>query len=285
MNDLPAAGELVYYGVIGADVRHSRSPAVHNAAFAAAALPCRFLAVSTDDPGAIVRQAKTKGWGGLAVTMPHKQAVLALADRLDPADRAIGAINTLRFQGGRTYGYNTDVTGILKALAERDALPVGQTWLIIGAGGAARAALAAARRAGAQRIIIFNRNVSRAAALAAEFSARGESRVEAADPANPRHAATIRAASIVVQATPVGGGEWRGQTPLDPDWLADNVRLLDVVYHAGVTPLMKAVLARGGSAVGGDRMFLHQAAAQFEIWTGRPAPFAVMEKALSEALS
>lgn len=285
MNDLPVAGEITYFGVIGADVQRSLSPAVHNAAFAAAGLPGRFLAISTDDPVALVREAREKGWGGLAVTMPHKQAVLPLADHLDPAVRAIGALNTLLFRGDQVLGFNTDVTGILKAFAEQGAILSGKTWLIVGAGGAARAALAAGLQAEARRIVIVNRHFAGAVDLAATFARHTEVLIEAADAAEPRGVAAMREAAIVVQATPVGGGPWRDQTPVDPDCLADDVCLLDVVYREGETRLMKAVRSKGGVAIGGDRMLLHQAAAQFELWTGRPAPFPVMEQALSEARS
>ena len=239
--------------------------------------------MSTNDPVAVVRQAGENGWRGLAVTMPHKQTVVPLVDEIYPSDRTIGAINTLVFRGDLIYGFNTDVTGILKSFGEHDVSLSEKTVLIIGAGGAARAALAAGLHAGARRIVIVNRNFDRATRLAAEFASCDKVDIEAVDMMDynlPKLAAT---AQIAIQTTPVGSGEWIDQTPIAPSWLADDVCLLDVIYQTRATRLMRAVRAKGGLAVGGDRMFLHQAAEQFELWTGRAAPHEVMENALQEA--
>ena len=279
MNALPQSESRTFFGVIGRDVSQSKSPAVHNAGFAALELPYTFIAVSTDSPEAVVAEARAKGWGGLAVTMPYKEIALRLADVTMTVDRELGAINTLVFQG--ILGVNTDVSGIFAALDERNVTLTNKAVVVIGAGGAARAAVGAAVRSRAKNVAILARRRDRAEHFREQFAYAGIP-MSACGIDDPEAPGIVMSGECVFQTTPVGGGEWIDQTPVPAQWMGPRVVLLDVVYQPLPTPLMKAAEAAGGTAIGGDRMFLHQACDQFRLWTNKEPPFDVMERAFYE---
>lgn len=280
MTTLPVDDSVTYFGVIGADVSGSLSPAVHNAAFAALGLAARFVAVSTDDPAAVIGHARENRWGGLAVTMPFKQTVVNMVDEVREADRRLGALNTLVFAEGKTTGANTDVDGILGAFAEAHVDLAGRRIVIIGAGGVAIAAVAAAISGHASRLVIVNRTRERAQRIRNTLDWAAISPLGLDEPAAHDE---LGRADIVIQTTPVGGPGSPEATPIDPRGLRADVTLLDVIYRPLPTALMRAVAERGGKVIGGDRMFLHQAAAQCVLWTQHEAPFAAMERAFYEA--
>jgi shikimate dehydrogenase len=269
----PTEKSLIYYAVVGGDVSRSKSPAVHNAAFVALELPGRFTAVSTDDPLAVVNQARQEGWGGLAVTIPHKRIVITLLDEVDDDAASLGAVNTITFCDGRAFGANTDVTGILASFAEQGVVLSGKRVCVVGAGGAARAAVGAALHENAAEVVVLNRTPVRARQLAADFAPHAV----VGGPLDESSRSMLGNADVVIQTTPVGARA--GETPVLPGWLRPGVALLDVIYQPLPTLLMQAVRNAGGIAIGGDRMFIHQAAAQCRLWTGREAPLAAMEHA------
>jgi shikimate dehydrogenase len=310
-------------GVLGWPVSHSRSPAIHNAALAALGLDgwrYQRLPVPPQLFAETVRALPALGFLGANVTIPHKQAALALAGSASAAAAAIGAANTLTFEpGGEIAAENTDAPGLIAAL---DRSPRGMSALVLGAGGSARAAAWALREAGASDVAVWNRTAERAESLARELDVRA-----VRDPSP---------ADLLVNCTSVGldpGGESgvarvasgagssgregrnRGKregSPLersasDPcaeppralqrsatelralnqlgltfDQLGEYPYVVDLVYRSGSTPLLAAARAHGARTVDGLEILVAQGALSLELWTGRPAPLDVMRRAARE---
>jgi shikimate dehydrogenase len=258
---------LSYLGVAGWPIGHSRSPAMHNAALAAAGLVgWRYLALPLppDRFAETVPALAPAGFRGINVTIPHKEAALALASEATETAAAVGAANTLTFRpGGIVHADNTDVRGLLEALPVD---PAGRTALVLGAGGSARAAAYALRAAGAE-VAVWNRTRARAERLTGELGVRLLERPEPAE--------------LVVNCTSVGLRPDDDALPLDPVLLDGAACVADMVYRAGGTPLLAEARRRGVAAVDGLEILVAQGAAAFEAWTGRPAPRDVMRAAVA----
>jgi len=283
MNSIPSDSERKLFAVIGRDVSQSKSPAVHNAAFQALNLPYRFVAISTEDPERTVNIARNADYGGLAVTMPYKESVISLMTEIDSSAAEVGAVNTIVFHGDRIVGANTDVIGIRQAFAEAGIGLTGKHVAVLGAGGAARAAVAAVKADGAAAVTVFARRKKRAETIAEDAKLVSTMTMQAVNFKSDRARTILAEAQIVIQTTPVGSIVSPTKTPLPVGWIPEGVDLLDVVYAPLPTPLMQAVQESGGRVVGGDRMFLHQAAAQFAMWTGLEAPFDIMAGVFRES--
>jgi shikimate dehydrogenase len=259
---------LIYLGVCGWPVAHSRSPQMHNAALAAAGLgDWRYLRLPLPPElfAETVRALPAAGFRGVNVTIPHKHAALALADDASPAARAIGAANTLTFEAGAIVADNTDAPGLLAALGES---PAGRTALVLGAGGAGAAAAWALASAGAADVAIWNRTPGRARELAAAVGGRA---VEAPE-----------GAEIVINCTSVGlsdpGATFKA-LPVRADELGAGSLVVDMVYRAGGTRFLEAARARGARVIDGLEILVAQGAASFERWTGLEAPREAMRAA------
>jgi shikimate dehydrogenase len=254
-------------GVLGWPVAHSRSPRMHNAALAQLGLKdwhYQRLPVPPEVFEETVRGLPAAGFVGANVTIPHKEAALALAGTATDAARAIGAANTLSFDAdGAITAANTDAPGFLAALAHIDRDPAGQTALVLGAGGSARAVAHALREAGAARVAVWNRTPDRAVALAADLGVEAVVRPVAAD--------------LLVNCTSVGlaDGEFK-DLPLDADALGRYATVADLVYRAGGTGLIAAAIGRGCAVVDGLEVLVCQGALSFQAWTGLAAPIDVM---------
>jgi shikimate dehydrogenase len=263
---------LTYLGVCGWPVAHSRSPAMQNAALRAAGLDgWEYLALPLPPElfAETVLALPAAGFRGVNVTIPHKEAALALADEASPAARAIGAANTLTFEpGGAIAADNTDAPGLLEALAER-VDPAGRSALVLGAGGAARAAAWALAGAGAD-VAVWNRTAARAAALAADLGVR--------------HAAVPAPADVIVNATSVGldpNIDPFKAIPLKADTFGAGSYVIDLVYGSGETRLLAAARSRGARVIDGLEILVAQGAASFERWTGMMAPRQAMREAVT----
>jgi len=252
-------------GVLGWPVRHSRSPAMHNAALATLGLAgwrYQLLPVPPDLFAETVRALPAAGFLGANVTVPHKEAALALATEATPAALAIGAANTLTFGGGRAIeADNTDAPGLLAALPEP---PAGRRALVLGAGGSARAAAWALREAGAADVAVLNRTRERADQLAADLGVRVVTGPEPAD--------------LLVNCTTVGLQDERA-TPVDLAELDGFGTVVDLVYRAGGTTLVRAARAQGHPTVDGLEILVRQGALSLQRWTGHAAPLDVMRVA------
>jgi shikimate dehydrogenase len=266
------SGRTRLAAVIGSPVRHSRSPAIHNAGFAAAGLDWAYVALEVA-PGRgadAVRAARVLGLGGLSVTMPHKADAATACDELTPSAAALGSVNTVVVRDdGSCLGDSTDGEGFLRSLADEGLDPAGRSVLLLGAGGAARAVAAALVGRGARVGVAARRAEARDALVAAVPGTRA---VEwpASGPA---------AADIVVNATPIGMGD-DGGLPVEP---ATGQWIVDLVYHPLETPWLRRARTIGAPTVGGLGMLVHQAALAFEQWTGVPAPLDAMRAAAGGA--
>jgi shikimate dehydrogenase len=254
---------LTLTGVLGHPVEHSRSPAMHNAAFEALGLDWRYvkLPVAPDAFDETVRALPGSGYRGANVTIPHKEAALALADDATDAARAIGAANTLTFSDGAIRGDNTDAAGLLAALPNE---PKGMSAVVLGAGGAGRAAAWALREAGAE-VSVWNRTPERAVSLAADL---GVATVEA--PVG---------AELVVNATSVGLQPGDPIEELPVAWIDPPQVAVELVYGDHETPFAAWAHAGGAELVDGLEVLVRQGALSFEHWTGQEPPLEVMRRA------
>ncbi|HMJ03184.1 MAG TPA: shikimate dehydrogenase [Conexibacter sp.] len=257
-------------GVLGWPVRHSRSPAMHEAGYAAVGLSdwtYQLLPVPPELFEETVRGLPGSGFTGANVTIPHKEAALALADEATESARAIGAANTLTFlPDGRIHADNTDAPGLIDALPFD---PAGKTALVLGAGGSARAVVWALREAGTE-VLVWNRTQERAERLCAEI---GGTVVGAPPP---------QGAELLVNTTSVGlqsGEDPFKALPLAVDDLRGYPCLVDLVYGSAPTGLVTAARAAGATVVDGLEILVRQGARSFERWTGQPAPLDVLRTA------
>jgi shikimate dehydrogenase len=274
-------------GVLGWPVAHSRSPAMHNAAFEELGLDWRYelLPVSPERFDAFVRELPGRGFAGANVTIPHKLRAFALADTLSDTARATGAANTLLFSQGMIEADNTDVAGFLAALRERaPGAPEGMDAVVLGAGGAGRGVVHALLEARAARVSVWNRDPKRADDLVQYFSRfRGDTRLEAVRESN------VPAAELLVNATSVGmpteredPGPDRSQgvkeLPVSADVWGDRQIVVDLVYRQEGTPLARLARSRGALCVDGFDVLVHQGAASFRLWTGLEAPLGALRR-------
>ena len=261
--------------VIGSPVRHSLSPAIHNAAFAAAGVDWVYGAfeVAPGRASDAISAMRVLGLAGLSVTTPHKEAVADAVDVLAPAAELLHSVNTVvRLADGRLEGHSTDGAGCVAALAEAGVGVKGRAVAVLGAGAAARSVIHALAQCGASSVVVVNRTSSRAEAAARLAGACG--RVGTAG--------DIEAADIVVNATSVGMGD--GRLPCDPTSLRATQVMADLVYHPLETPLLAAARALGATVVDGLGILVHQAALQQQLWLGFAADTAVMRSAAVQEL-
>jgi shikimate dehydrogenase len=264
---------IVRLGVAGWPVAHSRSPAMHNAALAELGLhDWRYqkLPIRPERFAETVRALQSRGFRGINVTIPHKEAALAVADTATEVARAVGAANTLTFADGRIEADNTDVGGLIDALGDAHH-PRGRRALVLGAGGAGRAAVHALVGAGAADVQVWNRSPERAIQVAGELGARAVTEPEAAD--------------LIVQTTSVGLKEPQEpfkQLPLEADTFQAGICVVDLVYRADDTTFLAAARSRGADVIDGLEVLVGQGAIALERWTGRPAPRNTMRRGATD---
>lgn len=271
--------------MIGDPVRHSLSPALHNAAFAELDLDWTYLAfeVPAGRGADAVAAMRTLGIDGLSVTMPHKDTVAAAVDELSPAAALLGAVNCVRRDSDRLIGENTDGAGFLRSLRTQAGIdPAGLRMVVLGAGGAARAVIVALAAEGAL-VTVVNRSPDAAAWAAALGAEAGGTAAEAlgerAGSAAVGGVEAVRDADVVVNATPLGMTEG-DPLPIDPALLSDSHIVVDLIYRPERTPLLEAAAQAGATTLNGVGMLLYQAAEQFTLWTGHDAPVDAMAAAV-----
>jgi shikimate dehydrogenase len=261
--------------VIGDPISHSLSPAMHNAAYAACSLPFVMggAQVRADALANALTGVRALGIRGLAVTMPHKVSIMDLLDEIDPTAATIGAVNTVVNNNGKLIGFNTDWIGILRPLEKLTSLRDKKVALL-GAGGAAQAALYACGSQGAS-VTIFNRSLEKAATLAERFNASvlPLERIE-----------ELSAFDIVINTTSVGMAPESDASPLPASALHREQIVFETIYAPVTTKLLQFGNRVGASTITGLDMFLEQGAAQFHLHTGVKAPRGEMEKILRRSL-
>jgi len=259
------------YGVAGDPIDHSLSPVIMNTALRRENVNGVYVALHAKTLKDLIQCTREIPLHGLSITMPYKQAILEHLDNTDAHTAKIGACNTIvRGQDGKLFGYNTDVAGVVRPLEQRLPLENAKV-LVLGAGGAARAAVFALKERGAE-VSILNRSSVKGQKLARQARARTIKRADLRK----------SAFDVIINATPVGMGSTR-ECPLKEDEIQAKV-VFDMVYDPVETRLLQVARAKGIAVIPGVEMFVHQAARQFEIWTGKPAPAGDMLRAVTIAL-
>jgi shikimate dehydrogenase len=269
--------------LIGHPVAHSLSGAMQQAAFDELGIDARYEL--WDKPpielADAVAELRTDDFLGANVTIPHKERVVPMVDRLTEEATATGAVNTITREGKRLVGHNTDVAGFkvaLDKLVGRQKMP--KQAVILGAGGGARAVVYGLIREGFQRVVVFNRHLHRAEGMVKHFS-RTASHMELR--AMPWHESIIESeiakTKVLINATSIGLTS--DISPLPAEVLSDELLVLDLIYAK--TRLLRDAHAAGATTLDGELMLLHQGAAAFTLWTGQPAPLELMQSKLGEA--
>jgi 3-dehydroquinate dehydratase/shikimate dehydrogenase len=259
------------YGVAGNPIRNSLSPIMMNTAFRRETVNAVYLALQTNRLSDLLKLVHEIPIQGASITMPLKEEIVPHLEQTDPLSARIGAVNTIRLLDGKLYGFNTDVAGILIPLEKRIALR-GAKVLVLGAGGAARAAVFGLRERGAE-VFILNRTAATAQKLARQSGSK----------TIKKDALAKTQFDIVINATPVGMAGNKAQSILEAKDL--NTRLVfDLVYNPLETPLIHLARQQGIPFITGIEMFVQQGARQFEIFTGKPAPEEEMFRVVLHAL-
>ncbi|MDI6791290.1 MAG: shikimate dehydrogenase [bacterium] len=275
-------------GIIGYPIKHTLSPAMHNAAFDTLHLNMVYLPlpIKPDNFEAAVKGLLSlDNLIGLNVTMPYKERVMGLLDEVSPEADALGAVNTVCRTKDKWAGYNTDGEGYLDSLKKNPGIdPSGQEVVIIGAGGACRAVAFSLAKLGVGSLTLINRTVSRAVTLTGEIKKFfGDITVAAIgleDAALPKY---INKARLLINATSLGmkPGD---PLPVDPALIHPGLIVSDLIYNPRETNLLKEAKARGAGTVEGIGMFVHQGALAFELWTGQEAPLEIMRQVVEKEL-
>ncbi|HOW05130.1 shikimate dehydrogenase [Methanospirillum hungatei] len=257
--------DIFLYGILGYPCLHSKSPGIYNHLFADYGMPAHYTWFEHKDPGRFLSLLPGTGVRGLSVTIPHKETVIPYLDEIKHDAESIGAVNTILIQDEKKYGFNTDWKGIYRPLEGT----LGDTAVILGAGGAAAAAVYAVSMRGFTPVIL-NRTPERAEHLArksgAEIGSLGDIGKYHPD--------------LIINATPVGMGS-DPHTPIPPSALQPGMKVFDLVYTPRDTPLLQAALASGCSVIPGTEMFIHQLAEQFRILTGIDTPVSRLREILA----
>ncbi|MDT8901809.1 shikimate dehydrogenase [Anaeroselena agilis] len=277
-------GKTRVCAVIGWPVEHSLSPAIHNAAFAAAGLDYAYipLAVAPGGLAAAVAGFRAAGFAGINVTVPHKVNIIPLLDALDRSAELVGAVNTVVFADGRATGYNTDLAGFVNSLLADGVAITGRRAMLLGAGGAARAVAWGFLEHGAAAVTVAARDALKATAFAASFPAGA---VAGCGWQGEPFAAVLGNCDILVNCTPLGMyPNVNEEVPLNWAALSPGATVCDLIYTPALTGFLARARERGHQTVGGAGMLIEQGAAAFALWTGREASRAAMRTAFDKAL-
>ncbi|HKY72407.1 MAG TPA: shikimate dehydrogenase [Nitrospira sp.] len=271
-----------FCGVIGNPVEHSLSPAIHNAAFQKLGLNFVYLAWKVEAIGDAVKGLRALGgFRGASVTIPHKVAVLPFLDEVEPTARHIGAINTIVFEKGKLVGTNTDASGALRALKEGNAPLSDEPVIILGSGGAARAiAFALTADAGIRGLHLLGVDEQERCTLASDLMDRTAARVAEAFLDEHALRTALAEARVLIHCTPIGMAPRTGVSCVPAYLLHPDLTVMDIVYNPRETQLLADAKAAGCRTISGLEMFLYQAVAQFERWTGHAAPTQIMRSVL-----
>jgi shikimate dehydrogenase len=271
--------------LIGHPVAHSFSGGMQQAAFDALGIDARYELWDRRqiDLAEAIAELRGDDFLGANVTIPHKEHVVPLVDRLTEDAQATGAVNVIARDGKKLVGHNTDVTGfkaVLDKVVGRQKMP--RHAVVLGAGGASRAVVSALISEGFQRIVVFNRHLHRAEGLVRHFT-RSASHMDLR--AMPWHESVLEAelakTKVLVNATALGMGP--GETPIPAELLPPDIFVIDLIYNPSVTQLLRDAASARDTVIGGELMLLQQGARAFELWTGKSAPVEVMQAELDRA--
>ncbi len=271
--------------LIGNPVEHSLSPALHNAAFHAADLNYAYVAFRVEEVGPAVAGLRALNVQGASVTIPHKVSVIDHLDRLDEGAERIGAVNTIANQGDALVGYNTDGDGALDAMRGAGFDPAGRRVLILGSGGAARGiAFTLAAKAEPAVLGILGIETPEVDRLVQDLGERTSCPTRGGSLSKDALARAMKGADALINCTPVGMDPRSDESLVPADLMGQGLFVFDVVYNPLRTRLLQEAESRGLKTLSGIEMFICQAAAQFELWTGAPAPREVMRAAIESRM-
>jgi shikimate dehydrogenase len=276
-----------FCGVIGNPVEHSLSPAIHNAAFQKLGLNFVYLAFRVETIGDAIKGLRALGsFRGASVTIPHKVAAVPFLDSVEPTARHIGAINTIVAADGTLTGYNTDATGALRALREGGVPLKGQRVVMLGSGGAARAiAFALGTEPGIEYLTILGIDEQERIDLAQDLRSKTGMTVEESLLDDGMLRKVLPDTHVLIHCTPIGMSPKVHETSVPAPLLHAGLTVMDIVYNPRDTRLLKDAKVAGCRVIPGLEMFLHQASAQFELWTNQAAPTDVMRAVLESRFS
>jgi len=288
----PMRSKQVGLAVLGYPISHSISPQIHNAALQVLALKDSTFAqwsykkveVEVNDLSTSINTLAELGYIGINLTIPHKVKVLPHLSLIDEQARIMGAVNTLRMEHGGWKGYNTDGVGLSRAIEDAFKLPLGEfNVIVLGAGGAARAAVAQCIFEGCQNIALYNRTIDRATELVSALKENGiEKKVSLLESfTNPFDG--LNEPVVVINATALGLRP-EDPSPVDLSGLDGNFHVYDMVYNPPVTQLMRAAMEKGYPVANGLGMLVGQAARSLEIWSGQEVSVRAMREAAQAAV-
>lgn len=274
------SGKTGVYGIIGHPVEHSFSPGMHNAAFAKLGMDCCYVpfSVRPDNLRRTMAAVVPLGLRGLNITVPHKERVIPFLDALTDDARFIGAVNTIEVRDGALIGHNTDGRGFIRSLRTDAGLsPKDRTFVMAGAGGAARAIGFSLALAGADSLVLFDPDRAKARKLCRDIRNRTACRADlvSADAFGKR----ARIADCIINATPLGLKKG-DPLPFPREVVRKGQLVCDIVYNPADTALLKMSRSLGAGTLSGIGMLLYQGVIAFEVWTGRKGPVDVMKHAL-----
>lgn len=274
-------------GVLGNPVAHSLSPAIHNAAFQHLSLNFVYLAFQVEDiAGALTGMRSLGNFRGVSITIPHKVAAIPLVDHVETTAQHIGAINTIVKEGNRLQGYNTDAPGALRAIREANIDLEGQQVVLAGSGGAARAiAFGLAIEEKLEKLTILGIDDTERARLVQDLRTQSSISIEEGTLSPKVLTATLHSARLLIHCTPIGMYPHIDSSCIPGECLPSHLAVMDIVYNPLETKLLRDAARAGCHTIRGVDMFLYQAVAQFELWTGHPAPVGVMRSILESHMS
>jgi shikimate dehydrogenase len=274
-------------GVLGNPVKHSLSPAIHNAAFQELHLDFVYLAFQVEHIQPAIEGIRALGnIRGFSVTIPHKVSAIPFLDTIDPTAKQIGAINTIVKQEGKLLGINTDSAGAIRALREAGIHPQDERITLIGSGGAARAiAFGLAMDSNIHSLSLLGIDETELNILGNDLRERTGITVSVKMLETPSLKPTLTESSLLIHCTPIGMSPKTEDTCIPQEWLHSGLTVMDIVYNPLETRLLREAKTIGARTIPGIEMFLYQAVIQFELWTDRPAPVSLMRKVLESQFS
>ena len=281
------AQDAKLYGVIGHPIGHTLSPLMHNTAFKALGIDGSMSAYDIE-PGSLKEALQgfvSAGFGGLNVTIPHKEAIIPFLDDIDDEARVVGAINTVKFDGRSTTGYNTDIHGFLRTLEPFRTSIEGGRFLVLGAGGVARAVVyVLLRYFETGQLVVASRSLARASDLAENFRETSPAKLAVLTFQDPQITRVFEASNVIINATPAGMTPSISEMPLaNPPFRKEHV-VVDLIYRPIVTEFLRRASEARAQTVSGLEMFIHQGARSFELWTGKAMDIPLARKVLLEKL-